>query len=559
MRRLPLIAACLLAAWLAAETRAEPPASIRMPTYDSLPGFPSSEAGIRRWSTVAHPSACSRPGGHGSYPWPVRPFRRRHPVRGNFGDPRTIFNPIVGLYSFHNGVDIVAEPGTKVYPVVSGVARLAGAQEVVVRTRDGHSFQYSHVAPAVRNGQRVDALKTVLGTVVPRAAHVHLTEIANGIVQNPLAPGHLTPYGDRRPPSVRGLSFRDGAGRELDPEALRSAIAVVAWADDETSLPVPGRWHGLPVAPARLTWRLTAPSGAVAAEGTGFDFRTTIPDNDSFWLVYASGTFQNAPAVGRERRLGVPGRYLYALGPAPLDTDALPSGRYLLTVTAEDVCGNRGSLSKPVRIAPHPEPPPALVPARRPSVRRAAPRAPRSWPRGRSGYTVVLASVPRSEGKEAALLRAREARARGLPRVGVLVSERFSSLQPGYRVVFSGVYATAGEAASAAFHASSRYPGAYPRLVVGEHRRARRRDALVLASVPVGAGRRAALREAERAHRAGIGRVRVLRSDRLRGFRPGYFVITGDREAAEAVSTIYPTAYVRTLVARRASPGAPDK
>jgi hypothetical protein len=56
------------------------------------------------------------------YPWPVAPVHRRHPVRGNFGDPRTVLTGGEGAFSFHNGVDVSACPGNHVYPVVSGIS-----------------------------------------------------------------------------------------------------------------------------------------------------------------------------------------------------------------------------------------------------------------------------------------------------------------------------------------------------------------------------------------------------------------------------------------------------
>jgi hypothetical protein len=87
---------------------------------------------------------------------------------------------------------------------------------------------------------------------------------------------------------------------------------------------------------------------------------------------------------------------------------------------------------------------------------------PGTWPRGRTGYTVVLASLPISGGARAALAAARRARREGLPRVGVLVSGRFPSLARGYYVVFSGYYPAAGPA----LRAAARRPGAYARLVV---------------------------------------------------------------------------------------------
>jgi hypothetical protein len=51
-----------------------------------------------------------------AYGWPVKPFDRPHPVRGSFGDPRTIFFGLpsaAGLRgdfncTFHEGVDVSA-------------------------------------------------------------------------------------------------------------------------------------------------------------------------------------------------------------------------------------------------------------------------------------------------------------------------------------------------------------------------------------------------------------------------------------------------------------------
>jgi hypothetical protein len=71
------------------------------------------------------------------------------------------------------------------------------------------------------------------------------------------------------------------------------------------------------------------------------------------------------------------------------------------------------------------------------------------WPSGEEGWTVVLATLPQREGRRAAVERAREARRRGLPAVGILDSSRFASLHPGYWIVFSGVYTSEAEAVSA--------------------------------------------------------------------------------------------------------------
>jgi hypothetical protein len=59
-----------------------------------------------------------------------------------------------------------------------------------------------------------------------------------------------------------------------------------------------------------------------------------------------------------------------------------------------------------------------------------------------------------------ALERARSASQAGLPQVGVIDSSRYSSLHPGYYVVFSGIYPSRGSANSAQSAANSKGFGA---------------------------------------------------------------------------------------------------
>ena len=81
--------------------------------------------------------------GAAAYPWPVKPFNKQHPIRANFGDPRTIFqlglfqNGIAGpgTFLFHNGIDIAAKDGTSVYPVMSGVVKLLDRNQATIRKR----------------------------------------------------------------------------------------------------------------------------------------------------------------------------------------------------------------------------------------------------------------------------------------------------------------------------------------------------------------------------------------------------------------------------------------
>ena len=68
------------------------------------------------------------------------------------------------------------------------------------------------------------------------------------------------------------------------------------------------------------------------------------------------------------------------------------------------------------------------------------------WPEGQSGYTVVLASLPVAGGRRLAIAKGNEALRKGLDDVGVLESSKYPRLNPGYYVVFTGVYSSEAEA-----------------------------------------------------------------------------------------------------------------
>jgi hypothetical protein len=89
-----------------------------------------------------------------------------------------------------------------------------------------------------------------------------------------------------------------------------------------------------------------------------------------------------------------------------------------------------------------------------------------TWPAGKDGYTVILRSVPKSQGREAAEREARRALSAGLPQPGVLDSSDYSSMRSGYWVAFSGVYDTKAQAESGLNNARGRgFPLAYVRQV----------------------------------------------------------------------------------------------
>ena len=89
-----------------------------------------------------------------------------------------------------------------------------------------------------------------------------------------------------------------------------------------------------------------------------------------------------------------------------------------------------------------------------------------TWPPSKDGFTVVLKSVPTSNGRSPAEAAADKARTNGLSQVGILNSSDFSSLNPGYYVTFTGIYDTESQASAALQNARSKgFPTAYVREV----------------------------------------------------------------------------------------------
>lgn len=273
-----------------------------------------------------------------AYHWPVKPFDREHPIRGSFGDPRTLFfGPPTqdtllhgeGDFQFHFGVDISAPNGTPVYPVRSGVVTRVTDEEIDVAGAGGVAFQYWHLRAAVRDGERVTAYTTVLGRIMKPCAHVHLTELDNGVIVNPLQRGHLTPYTDRTAPTVTAIDIARSGG----------AVDLRATAQDMPSMPVPGAWHDLPVTPALVEWRLVNAAGRdVVPMRVVYDVREHLPAQSTFWSVYARGTHQNMTTFTHFYAYRQPGVYLFRLGDV-----TLRPGTYRVIVTAVDIRGNRGA------------------------------------------------------------------------------------------------------------------------------------------------------------------------------------------------------------------------
>jgi hypothetical protein len=181
------------------------------------------------------------------------------------------------------------------------------------------------------------------------------------------------------------------------------------------------------------------PGGVVASLATGWRRRFRWYPGDWIWPALVSllvAAIATGAVVAATWKSGG-GSTIVATGPASSATTTTTAGPTAPTTIPEP--------------AQPPPPPPPL------------PSGPIAWPAGRSGFTVVLESIPATNGRAAALAKARAALRAGLKDVGVLDSSQYPSLHAGYYVVFSGIYASNVDATSAASSAkASGFADAYP-------------------------------------------------------------------------------------------------
>jgi hypothetical protein len=214
---------------------------------------------------------------------------------------------------------------------------------IVVVEANARNFGYWHLAPSVQPGTRVP-LHGLLGHIAAQPedwGHLHFAESThdqNGITYwNPLRPGALSPFHDYGPPVI------DAIIASLPPKRLRGLVDFSLKAHDNTPIavtqPKPPGWHGMPVTPARIRWRLTRNSKTVVPWRVVFDHRSafrphvrgTPPSDTNFAAIYAPDTTQNNP--------NTPGNYHFWLT-RQFNTHAYPDGNYRLEVEASDVRGN---------------------------------------------------------------------------------------------------------------------------------------------------------------------------------------------------------------------------
>jgi hypothetical protein len=275
-----------------------------------------------------------------AYQWPIKPFDRQHPIRGAFGDPRSLRGSVDATFdnplSFHNGVDIQAPDGTPVYAVHSGIVSISNAEAIAVawpykRADAAVVFGYWHVVPLVRAGAFVTRSQ-LIGYVRPGAGHVHLSERRHGRYVNPLRPGGLAPYADHTRPVIRELIvYESHTTHELPLDAVTGRVDIAVDAYDPPALQPVAPWSDAIWSPEKISWSgiyddAWRPFGG-AAQSVDFD---RLMAQSAVRDVYAPGTLQNGP--------NVVGDYRFWLVRG-LDTSSLV-GDHTITVTASDTRGN---------------------------------------------------------------------------------------------------------------------------------------------------------------------------------------------------------------------------
>jgi hypothetical protein len=323
--------------------------------------------------------------------WPVLPIHRQHPIRGAFLDPRG--NDENGLAGYHFGIDVNVDDGHpdpgapaglshRVFALEGGFARVRPGEAALpcaYRRVEVAHFSYWHVSPIVADWQRI-APGQQIGWTCLGQWHVHLSEWARMHRKlfwvNPLhRGGKIAPYVDTQPPVVDALRFVAPAPAPWHPHL------DLTWPDGASPL-APSHLHGLVELRAEIgdgqsfwgflerhpTWKTMHHPYRVAVRITALDTSAIVLERVSFqadqlpdtpYLVhYAPGTVQNGSvdeciqSPDNGTCAGVSWFRPFSRHRQELwNTRTVPNGTYLVTVTAWDIRGNRGSRSARVTVA----------------------------------------------------------------------------------------------------------------------------------------------------------------------------------------------------------------
>jgi hypothetical protein len=322
--------------------------------------------------------------------WPVAPTHLQHPVRGSFLDPRGLDD--TGLSGYHFGIDISIddrhpEPGAprslshRIYAVESGVVDQPShnlAHPCLYRRMEIGHFDYWHVSPIVRQGERVTAGEQI-GWSCLGVWHVHLSEWqryrGSRVWVNPLHKrGRLVPYTDAARPIVKALAFhtpplhpwapttslvQGDTSRRLDPASLHGVVELRAnIADPQSFLGFLARNPAWPTAftPYRVAVAIRSlQTGATVMKRVSFQ-ADQMPQTP-YIVHYAPGTIEDdnmQECVGPPARPHCAGTYWFRpfsrFREEYWNTKGVQNGRYLVTVSATDLSRNVGARSVVVTV-----------------------------------------------------------------------------------------------------------------------------------------------------------------------------------------------------------------
>jgi hypothetical protein len=240
----------------------------------------------------------------------------------------------------------------------------------------GH-FEYWHVSPIVSEGQRVRAGQRIGWTCLGEW-HVHLSEWASlggtRVWVNPLhRGGKIAPYTDTAPPIVSRLRFFSPPAESWQPQRSLSA-------PDSARRLVPARLHGLVELRAEIgdrqsfwgfithhpAWQTLHHPYRIAVviqsrrTGTAVLRRVAFQSDQlpqtPYLVHYAPGTVEDGSLHDcRRSRRHCSGRYWFRpfsrFRQEFWDTTTVANGVYVVTVSAWDIEGNKGSSSVVVSVA----------------------------------------------------------------------------------------------------------------------------------------------------------------------------------------------------------------
>ena len=270
------------------------------------------------------------------YPWPVKPFDRQHPVRGFFNDPARRRTRATRSTSASTSRRPTARPSTRsrrarsssrtrVTPWRPGARR--ARLRLLARQARGRPSPAGRPAPAARPHR---------GGLGPRPLR---GEPHQGLPR-PDPAGRHPAVRRRRPSDDRADHVPARQGAEVAPDRLKGRLQICCVAYDTTPIHVPAPWSHMPVAPARLRYRIFCAGRCVLPLRPASTCACSASPTRSM-PIYAPDTRQNHP--------NKPGRYSFILAPTGTPPRSRTT-RYLLEVQASDPRQPRRPRRSPFKI-----------------------------------------------------------------------------------------------------------------------------------------------------------------------------------------------------------------